>query len=292
MRKSYLILIACMMNATSLFSQSIQIKWGASSDMDIDKYLVYRSTHLDSAFDLIAEVYHPDTTMVDVDVPWQPIYYYTVTSVDTAGNESSFSAIVAVDLGGVTPVELISFSSSLEFNDVALEWVTASESNNLGFEIQKSADGVVFNKIGFVEGNGTTSNMSHYRFLDDDLVPGTYYYRLKQIDFNGNYEFSGVVQINTEIASAFQLYQNYPNPFNPATTISYSLSQAAHVNLEVFNVTGQEIYKLVDSEQNAGSYVITWNGRNNAGRNVASGLYYYRLETEGFSQFRQMLLVK
>jgi photosystem II stability/assembly factor-like uncharacterized protein len=141
----------------------------------------------------------------------------------------------------IVPVELISFEGTIESGKVILTWQTASELNNHGFEIQRKSDEYDWITIGFIEGNGTKTEKKDYNFVDNLPYEGKNYYRLKQIDYNGNYEYSNIVEIDISIVSEFQLFQNYPNPFNPTTIINYSIPIAAKVNLTVYDILGNEI---------------------------------------------------
>lgn len=192
---------------------------------------------------------------------------------------------------GVVPVELSSFTASVSGKNVTLNWITASEVNNNGFEIQRKSDNV-FSAIGFVDGNGTTTNIQNYSFTDKNLSAGTYTYRLKQIDFNGTFEYSNEIEVVVAIPAEFSLAQNYPNPFNPSTVISFNLAVDSDVSLKVFNILGQEVVSLLNNKISAGTQQINFDA---AGLN--SGVYFYQLEAKGidgtnFSSTRKMLLTK
>ena len=178
------------------------------------------------------------------------------------------------------PVELVSFNSSVSNNIVELSWITATEINNLGFEVERKSENGVFDKIGFVGGNGTTTNFSNYSFTDVLDKAGTYYYRLKQIDYDGSFEYSSSVQVEIEIIPIlFKLEQNYPNPFNPSTTISYSLPEPGMTKLEVYNSLGQKVQEVVNEFLESGNHQTLFNAEN-----LASGLYIYRIEVVGASK--------
>ena len=167
---------------------------------------------------------------------------------------SQFTAVTAgatginiiLNVNNPVPVELVSFSFEVLENSVTLVWQTASETNNFGFDIERGGDGNDFSKIGFAEGKGTTTIPQNYDFTDTDLAPSIYYYRLKQIDFDGAFEYSDVLQIEILAPENFTLAQNYPNPFNPTTVIHYELPVLSIVTLTVFDVMGREIVKLLD----------------------------------------------
>ena len=176
-----------------------------------------------------------------------------------------------------TPVELISFSAKVINNGIGLSWSTATETNNKGFEIERKESSDIKNSgewkhIGFVKGYGTTSELNSYKFTDKNISAGDYYYRLKQIDYNGGYKYSNAVEVKFNPVS-FSLEQNYPNPFNPSTTISYNLTNQSFVRLNIYNSIGELIDQLVNSRQKSGSYNIVWNAKNNP-----SGVYFYQLQ--------------
>ncbi|MDH3269600.1 MAG: T9SS type A sorting domain-containing protein, partial [Ignavibacteria bacterium] len=186
---------------------------------------------------------------------------------------------------GTIPVELTSFSAISNGNTVTINWSTASETNNQGFEIQRN-NGGEFYAIGFVSGNGTTTEMNNYSYVDRNLIAGSYNYRIKQVDFNGRYEYSNV--INVDVApEQFELSQNYPNPFNPSTTISFSIPQSSIVTLKVFNTLGQEVKTLINQNMESGVHSISFDASE-----LNSGIYFYRLDAGQFSEVRKMTLIK
>ncbi len=190
------------------------------------------------------------------------------------------------DLALVVPVELTSFTGIVSDNDVILSWSTASETNNRGFDIERSTDRNNFIHVGFVKGNGTTTQKSVYTFTDKNVNDGNYYYRLKQIDFDGSYTYSEVVNADINNLS-YRLTQNYPNPFNPTTSISYSIPVKSFVSLEIFNELGQKVKTLVNGEKEAGNYNASFNAVN-----LPSGIYFYRLSANSFTETMKMILLK
>lgn len=188
------------------------------------------------------------------------------------------------------PVEFSSFTSTSAANSVDLIWTTNSEINNGGFDIERKwAQNKEWEKVGFVNGNGTTNSPNSYEFKDRNLLPGNYNYRLKQIDLNGNFEYhnlSDEVIIGTP--KNFQLDQNYPNPFNPTTRISFELPEEGRTSLVIYDMLGKEVIKLVNNEnKSAGRYTVEFNGSN-----LSSGVYFYRLESNKFEQTMRMVLIK
>ena len=188
------------------------------------------------------------------------------------------------------PVELTSFSG--EFNNSGtpeLSWSVATELNNKGFEIQRSFDGVVWTKSGFVEGRGTSPDPASYHFEDKTANSslGNLWYRLKQIDFDGTATTYTAIRIKSELPVEFSLKQNFPNPFNPTTRISFTLPQKSRVKITVFDQLGSVMSILVNGEFNRGSHSVDFNASN-----LASGLYFYRLETPSNSLTGKMLLIR
>ncbi|OGU75797.1 MAG: hypothetical protein A2V93_06155 [Ignavibacteria bacterium RBG_16_34_14] len=187
----------------------------------------------------------------------------------------------------IVPVELTSFTVATQNNGVLLNWTTATEINNSGFDIERKQENTNWNKVAFVNGNGTTLSEKKYSYFDGNLTSGKYQYRLKQIDFDGSFEYSNIVEIDIEVPSKFELSQNYPNPFNPNTTISYSLPKTSHVSLRVYNTLGQEVAALVNGIKEAGNHKIDFNASN-----LNSGIYFYKLETGNFNEVKKMTLIK
>jgi len=187
----------------------------------------------------------------------------------------------------VVPVELTAFTAVSQGSNVILNWSTATELNNFGFEVQRSILGNEFATIGFVNGNGTTTEAKTYKFVDANLSAGSYTYRLKQIDFNGTFVYSD--EVNAEVTSPvqFELAQNYPNPFNPSTTIKFSIPQSSNVTLKIFNTLGQEVKTLLNQNMESGVHTINFDASE-----LNSGIYFYRLDAGQFSQVRKMTLIK
>jgi WD40 repeat protein len=197
------------------------------------------------------------------------------------------------------PVELASFNANVTDKNVKLHWITSSELNNSGFEVERkvsssqpalpSGGSTVsnFKTIGFVDGNGNTTATNHYSFEDNNLSSGTYQYRLKQIDFDGTFEYSNVIEVEVNIPSEFSLSQNYPNPFNPSTNIEYRIPEDGFVSLSIYNSLGQQVSILVNEDQSAGNHSLTFSADN-----LPSGLYFYELRSGSFVETRKMLLLK
>ena len=196
------------------------------------------------------------------------------------------------------PIQLASFSAAPVSggSGVFLTWTTKSEINNYGFEVQRSArpdGGFAAVPGGFIPGHGTTIVPRTYSFVDADPPAGMSYYRLKQTDLDGTVHYTdpaGVTVRATDGANApaaFSLEQNYPNPFNPATTIRYGLPVRTNVTLSVYNALGQRVATLVDGEQEAGLHEAKFDGSA-----LASGVYFYRIQTPGFVRTMRLELVR
>lgn len=192
-------------------------------------------------------------------------------------------------LDGTLPVELVSFVSNLSNGkDVKLNWITSSEINNAGFEIQRKDNSSDFVKIGFVKGNNNTNSNSYYSFEDRNLTTGKYSYRLKQVDNNGNYEYftlSNTVEVGAP--GKYSLSQNYPNPFNPVTKISFTIAAAGQVTLKVYDISGREVRTLVNEVKNPGFYTVDFNGSN-----LSSGIYIYKISSGNYSETKKMTIVR
>jgi Secretion system C-terminal sorting domain/FG-GAP-like repeat len=186
----------------------------------------------------------------------------------------------------LVPVELTSFTAEVRSYNVLLNWTTATEINNQGFEIEKSFDGN-FLVVGFVPGMGTTSEPQSYSFVDKNLTPGDYSYRLKQVDFNGSYEYSNIIEVSVNSLYNYSLSQNYPNPFNPTTSINFSIPQAEFVTLKVYDLFGQEVKTLVNERKQEGKYSVKFDGSD-----LSSGVYVYKITAGNFLDSKKFLLLK
>ncbi|HEY7751059.1 MAG TPA: PQQ-dependent sugar dehydrogenase [Ignavibacteriaceae bacterium] len=205
-------------------------------------------------------------------------YEYRIQAFNT-GNQSGYSNVACVTVT-IVPVELVSFTINLSQieSSVILNWETASEQNNRGFEIERSA-GDNWVTIGFLEGNGTTTERSYYTFRDyygNNNFSGNVLYRLKQIDFDGTFAYSGTVAIDVNLVQKdYYLYQNYPNPFNPTTEFRFSIPEESKVRLDVINTLGETIHSIVDEVKQSGFFNHTWNASD-----FTSGVYYVRMNAQ------------
>ena len=187
------------------------------------------------------------------------------------------------------PVELASFSSAINGNNVTLNWVTSHESQNAGFGVErKSIEEQSWSEIGFVSGNNNSNENNYYSYADYNLKQGKYNYRLKQIDLNGNYEYFNLTEIvEIGIPNNFFLSQNYPNPFNPVTTIKFNLPSDGNIKLYLYDLKGSFVKNLIEGFKNSGYYEINFNSEG-----LPSGTYYYKLETADGSITKKMMIVK
>lgn len=183
------------------------------------------------------------------------------------------------------PVELTSFIFTISGHKILFNWTTATETNNYGFDIERMIT-VNWQKIGFVEGHGTSNALHSYSFTDTN-IDNKATYRLKQIDRDGKYEYSKAIEVAASAPKAFGLQQNHPNPFNPSTTISFSLPTKLFVSLKIFDALGKEVYDFISEELPTGNYSRQWNASN-----MPSGIYFYRLQAGTYSETKKLLLLK
>jgi hypothetical protein len=195
----------------------------------------------------------------------------------------------------VLPVELTSFTANYVNGNVGLKWTTATEVNNYGFNVERRETGngksETWVKIGFVQGSGNSNSPKEYLFVDSTPPSGKIHYRLKQVDFDGQFEYSGIVEVIIETPTQFSLQQNYPNPFNPITTIKYSIPNVGTgfslSILKVYDILGSEVAVLVNEMQPAGNYEIQFDGSK-----LASGVYIYKLQSGNYSSVKKFMLLK
>ncbi|MDP2363913.1 MAG: right-handed parallel beta-helix repeat-containing protein, partial [Ignavibacteria bacterium] len=196
------------------------------------------------------------------------------------------------------PVELTAFTAKVVDGNVILNWITATELNNSGFEVLRLKDSKIeklknlptgqagWESIGFISGNGTSTETHNYSFPDKNPYDGKSYYRLKQIDFDGSFEYTEIVEIDFSLPIEFSLEQNYPNPFNPSTKIIWQSPVGSHQTLKVYDVLGNEIATLVDEYRDAGSYEVDFTA------GYVSGVYFYRLQAGSYIETKKMILLR
>jgi hypothetical protein len=190
------------------------------------------------------------------------------------------------------PVEFPIYNASVINNTVKLNWETVSETNNRGFEIQRKRNNENYIILGFVEVNGNTTSWSQYSFIDENVEPGLYLYRLKQVDFDGSFTYWASLEVYISAPLVFSLEQNYPNPFNPTTTIRFTIPQnerreTQDVSLKVFDILGNKIATLVNEEKQEGSYEVEFDGDG-----LPSGIYIYQLIAQNYIKTLKMMFIK
>ncbi len=191
------------------------------------------------------------------------------------------------------PIVLSSFSSSVSKNDVKLNWTTESEINNSGFHVERTSVRILnWENIGFIHGNGTTNQQKHYSFDDKKLQTAKYKYRLKQLDYNGNFEYFNLAnEVEVGTPKDFSISQNYPNPSNPKSRIDYEFPLDGKVSIRVYDMLGREVVNLVNENKQAGYYTTEFDGTN-----LSSGIYLYRISAEGngqhFEKTLKLVLIK
>lgn len=248
--------------------------------------------------------------MQDANSVSKAVTFASATDLHLAGTSNGDADLVATPIAGITfdidgdtrsvlfpykgadeaptpiPVELTSFAATVVNGTVHLVWKTATETNNQGFEIQRKSDND-FEKIGYVPGTGTTTQPQSYSFVDDKVGNGKISYRLRQVDYDGSFSYSNVIELDVTTPLNFELTQNYPNPFNPSTTIEYTVAEAASVNLTVFNMLGEQVTTLVNELVQPGKYSVRFDASS-----LASGTYIYRITAGSFVQTKKMILTK
>jgi hypothetical protein len=237
---------------------------------------------------------NPDLTPADVSM----ILQTTAVEKGDPGKDNRYGAgridayeayLLAV---AMIPVELSSFTASANENSVTLNWSTATETNNQGYSIErKTSTTDIWREVGFVPGFGTTTESKSYTFVDNDLTMNRYYYRLKQMDYDGTFEYSNTVEAIVTAPGGFSLAQNYPNPFNPSTTIAYTVPEASKVSIKVYSIIGELVASLVNETVEAGYHTVQFDAKR-----LTSGTYIYQINANGesrnFVENKKMLLLK
>lgn len=267
----------------------VNLFWDDNSDNELG-YKIERkddSLHIAAPWVLIDSVGANVEAFVDTGLTPSTAYSYRVYAYNEFGNSDYSDSVETVTS---VPVELTSFTASVQENGVHLEWSTATEINNQGFEVERKKDKAegMWEKIGFVAGFGTTTEIKVYAFTDNNVTAGTYSYRLKQIDFDGTFKYTNQIEIEVDMRPTnYALYQNYPNPFNPATTIKYTIPKEELVSIKIYDVIGNELKELVNSRQTAGQYEVSFDASS-----LSSGVYMYKIQAGDYVQTKKMLLLK
>lgn len=204
---------------------------------------------------------------------------WNTTSIGSGGTTINTSVV------GSLPVELLSFKAKVENKQIQLRWNTASENDNAGFEIERSTNGRKYESLSFVEGNGNTTENQEYFYDDKDLVRGQlYYYRLKQIDYDGRFEYSKVITARLKAKNA-QMSDFYPNPSKDGQTrLNYSTTKAGPLLIEIFDIGGQQLmtlHRTVSSGENTLNFDFAAIGR---------GLFFIKIEQNGDSNYQKLIL--
>ncbi|MDP1675819.1 MAG: T9SS type A sorting domain-containing protein [Bacteroidota bacterium] len=269
----------------------ILLKWSKNRvDGDLMEYRIYRSTTagfmIGSGTQLSTTI---DTTYNDPSGTNGTSYYYRIAAIDVHGNLGTPSNELNET---ALSVELSSFVVSPNRRNANIAWSVATETNNFGYDIERRSmdtDGSNFQRVGFVEGNGTSQLARQYSYSDRNVGSGVFAYRLKQIDRNGQYTFSRTVEVKMGVApNVFELAQNYPNPFNPTTNIEFTVPVTGQAMLKIFNAIGQEVATLFDGIAEAGEY----HQRAFDAKNLSSGIYFAKLQNGDKVQMKKMMLIK
>lgn len=194
---------------------------------------------------------------------------------------------IGIYMYSVVPVELLSFTAEALTDGVEIRWATASETNNSGFEIERKNISGGWEKIGSVEGSGTTAEERTYSYIDKEARNGLNSYRLRQIDFDGSVQVFNTVEVEYSGITEYYLGQNYPNPFNPVTMINYQLPKESYVSIKIYDILGNKVSELVNEVQSAGKYTFQFDGTK-----FSSGVYFYELKAGGYSAVKKFTLMK
>jgi hypothetical protein len=186
------------------------------------------------------------------------------------------------------PVELTSLTATNNQNAIDLNWQTKTEVNNYGFNVERRINNGEWNNIAFIEGHGNSNSPKEYSYSDKDLFAGgsKFQYRLKQVDNDGTFEYSDVVEVEI-VPTQYELSQNYPNPFNPSTTIRFSLPKQTQLKINIYNMIGEQVATIAEGMYESGYHKVTFNASN-----LPSGTYIYRLQSNEFVQVKKMILLK
>lgn len=274
--KFKIIIIYVLFSSTSLIAQNAEITidgGGASITIVANSYLIHDGS---GKGDIIVNSGSSLTT-------WAP--------------EAIINFNVSGDGDISLPVELSSFIANIESDKIILKWVTESEVHNSHFIIDKSIDEINFFTIANIPGQGNSTKKTEYKYEDVNAINGiTYYYRLASCDYTGNLEYSDALSITFQNPyeikpERFFIYQNYPNPFNPSTKIYFDLPKDVFVTINIYNLKGNLVKTILKQNIKTGNHEAIWNGTDDFGRKVSSGVYIYSIQTKNFTQSKKMILI-
>jgi hypothetical protein len=229
-----------------------------------------------------------DGTLIQVTENSIPITYTTqmIKGIQYGVFPASTNSYVAIYSSTSLPVTLLNFTAARQGDDARLNWSTSMEENNKGFEIQRSSDASKWTALGFVTGSGTSQTQHDYQYLDMNLPAGTYYYRLRQVDYDGHSQFSKIIPLTFDGGLVLDLKQNRPNPFNSYTIVEMDIPKYCRVQLILYDQIGRPLQQLVDEFKSAGKYDIQVNKNG-----LSPGIYYYKMNAMGQSITRKMTIL-
>jgi len=266
--------------------------WEVISNMTPNSFIAEVSFHYNESELTTADLTENELIIAYYNNGWRPL----ITTIDPDNNKVSTTvtdfAMFAIGNEGSVPVELNKFSAKEKDGKVVLNWFTYTETNCYGFEVERSKDDMNFNSFGWVKGKGTTNIPQSYNFTDAEVSVGTYFYRLKQIDIDGTFQYSQVIEVIVKAPSMMKLEQNYPNPFNKETVIKYDLPKSGRVIIQIYNLMTQRVKTLIDEYKPAGKHTIYWDGCDEQGCMVTSGIYVYQLKVGNFVSTKKMSFLK
>jgi hypothetical protein len=215
---------------------------------------------------------------------------YSMDVVITSNDPLNSEVIVPVAMlvEDEIPVELSSFTAEVSADVVTLQWITASETNNQGFAVERKLSSLdSFIELAFIQGRGTTTGNTEYTYSDKLEKPGSYSYRLKQVDFDGTISYSNVVLVDGLKPDNYELSQNYPNPFNPSTIIRFALPEASEVTLTIYSMLGEKVAEIINTNLEAGYHKAEFDASQ-----LPSAMYLYKIQAGNFIQTKKMMLIK
>ena len=280
-------------SCTFTFSQPVNISTILVSDFygSTNPHLLF-TANTSSTYNLTIDGYNGTV----VHLNFVHITSFVITNYDGGTIDLGFDNVV---MDATLPVELTSFTANISGSNVELNWQTEVEVNNYGFEIERSvatgkqqSSSLNWQKIGFVKSYGNSNSQKKYSFKDIPAGGTTFKYRLKQIDNDGNFKYSNTIEASFIVTGDFKLDQNFPNPFNPSTAILFNLPEEGRVTVRVFDIMGREVIILMNENMTAGKHKVVWEGKDNFGKDVTSGIYFYSLKFNEQSITKKMLLVR